>query len=186
MKNFSRISIFSFLLLILFSFNVFAMTDNKGNYVSPTPQSEERFDDKELNYQWAWIDDELCVRFKLSGVYMNKETLKKRYDLGALSRWVDRDTDKRGIIKIRETYSGKWSQSEDGIRSFAFDDCTIPVGVTKIDGVLYAFNTYGELKAGYEYYTAFKTEADGLVKADSAEFTQWLGTQYLPDCTSHE
>jgi len=42
------------------------------------------------------------------------------------------------------------------------------------------------LKAGYEYYDGIKTEEDGLVKVDSAEFTQWLATQYLPECTSHE
>uniref|UniRef100_UPI001652C1DE hypothetical protein n=1 Tax=Serratia marcescens TaxID=615 RepID=UPI001652C1DE len=88
--------------------------------------------------------------------------------------------------KARDTYSGKWSQSPDGIWSFEFDDKTIPVGVTKIDGVLYAFTGYGELKEGYEYYDGLKTGADGLVKADSAEFTQWLATQYLPECTSHK
>lgn len=186
MKKFNKISIISLLLLILFSFNAFAMTDNKGNYVFPTPQNEERYESKDLNYRWAWIDNELCVRFKFNGVYMSREVLKKRWELGALSRWVDRDSDKNGIIKTRETYSGKWSQSADGIWSFTFDDYTIPVGVTKIDGVLYAFNTYGEIGTGYEYYTGFKTEADGLVKADSAEFTQWLTTQYLPECTSHE
>jgi len=58
--------------------------------------------------------------------------------------------------------------------------------VTKIDGVLYAFNAFGELKDEYKYYDELKTGADGLVKADSADFMNWLSTQYLPECTSHE
>lgn len=116
---------------------------------------------------------------------MDRSEIEKRYNLGIIETWADKVN---GIYqkKNRDTYSGKWSQSTEGIWSFEFDDETIPVGVTKIDGVLYAFTGYGELKEGYEYYTGFKTEADGLVKADSAEFTQWLATQYLPECTSHE
>ena len=146
-----------------------------------TPQSEKSDDDKS-DYRWTWLNDNVCVRFNKG---YNKDNIKMQYEIGTLATWRDRVSE-NWVGKTRESYSGKWSQSADGIRSFTFDDCTIPVGVTKIDGILYAFNTYGELKAGYEYYTGFKTEADGLVKADSAEFTQWLGTQYLPDCTSHE
>lgn len=103
-----------------------------------------------------------------------------------LPQWAENGKDGYGVVKNRDTYSGKWSQATDGVWSFAFDDCTIPVGVTKIDGVLYAFNTYGELKADYEYYEGLKTAADGLVTSDNPDFLNWLGTQYLPECTSHE
>jgi len=169
---------------ILFSFNTFAMSYNK-DYVPESPQTELKHEDRSLDYRWTWISDDACVRFNMVENVSKERIITKFRDMGMLPRWMKNE--KSNITAVsRESYSGKWSQSEDGIRSFTFDDCTIPVGVTKIDGVLYAFNTYGELKAGYEYYTGFKTEADGLVKANNAEFTQWLGTQYLPDCTSHK
>jgi hypothetical protein len=188
MKKIKTISILTVLFIMLFSFNIFAM--EKG-YVKdperPTPQNETKYEDRTLNYRWVWLDDETCVRFKL---YENskKYDIERQYSMGVLSRWGGEadHVNKRMKTKIREAYSGKWTQAANGIWSFSFDDCTIPVGVAKIDGILYAFNTYGELKAEYEYYTGFKTEADGLVKADSAEFVQWIGTQYLPECTSHE
>ncbi|WP_349667039.1 hypothetical protein [Lacrimispora sp.] len=184
MKITKRISLLTLLLSTLFSFNIFAMNEYKDP-VRPTPQNEQKNEDRSLDYRWVWLDDEICVRFNIAET-AKKDSIKKRSEVGLLSRWAENGTVQSAKVVTRESYSGKWSQSVDGIRSFTFDDCTIPVGVTKVDGVLYAFNTYGELKAGYEYYTGFKTEADGLVKADSAEFTQWLGTQYLPDCTSHE
>lgn len=186
MKNFKMLTIFSVLLVTLFSLNTFAM-ENK-NIKEPerqTPQNEKTYNDESLNYEWTWLNDELCVRFrKLADT--SKSYLEDRWNRGMISpAWAEiRD----GIYqrKTRDTYSGKWSQSTEGIWSFEFDDKTIPVGVTKINGVLYAFNGFGELKEGYEYYTGIKTEADGLVKADSTEFTQWLAMQYLPECTSHE
>lgn len=183
MKNAKRIPIIAVLLSVLFSFNTFAMNYNK-EYIPETPQTEERHDDRSLDYRWTWINDTACVRFKVME-NASKERILKFWDLGMLPRWVKSENNSIKAI-ARSTYSGKWSQSTEGIWSFTFDDSTIPVGVTKIDSVLYAFNTYGELKDGYEYYTGLKTEADGIVKADSAEFTQWLGTQYLPECTSHE
>jgi len=184
MKKIKKVLFFAILLSVLFSFNSFAMKYKDYEYVPPMPSTEKKYDDRALNSRWTWMNDDLCVRFQLTD-NGKKADLEKRLQLGLLSRWVDK-IDGEWKVMNRQSYSGKWSQSEDGIRSFTFDDYTIPVGVTKVDGVLYAFNTYGELKAGYEYYTAFKTEADGIVKADSAEFTQWLATQYLPDCTSHE
>ncbi len=182
MKTINRLLAFVVILSSLFLFNAYAMNEKQvdGLKIS-TPQSEKSDDDKS-DYRWTWLNDNVCVRFNKG---YNKDNIKMQYEIGTLATWRDRVSE-NWVGKTRESYSGKWSQSADGIRSFTFDDCTIPVGVTKIDGILYAFNTYGELKAGYEYYTGFKTEADGLVKADSAEFTQWLGTQYLPDCTSHE
>lgn len=182
MKTINRLLAFVVILSSLFLFNAYAMNEKQvdGLKIS-TPQSEKS-DDEKSDYRWTWLNDNVCVRFNKG---YNKDSIKMQYEIGTLTTWRDRVSE-NWVGKTRELYSGKWSQSEDGIRSFTFDDCTIPVGVTKIDGVLYAFNTYGELKAGYEYYTGFKTEADGLAKADSAEFTQWLGTQYLPDCTSHE
>lgn len=177
-----RLSTLVMLFAIIFSFNSHAMDNsNYKGFVRSTPLNQS----EESTYKWAWIDDETCVNYN-----PHKDTtpaiLKKRFDNGMLARWAEGKENEETVIKQRYTYSGKWTQAQDGIWSFEFDDKTIPVGVTKIDGVLYAFNGYGELKAGYEYYTGFKTEADGLVKADSAEFTQWLATQYLPECTSHE
>lgn len=181
MKIAKNLFVLPMLLSILFSFNVFAMVNEYKDPVRPSPQNERADGDQ---MRWTWIDDELCIHYPAVDA-STKERLKRMYDLGAVSLWA---TNKDGVwsIKTRDTYSGKWSLSSEGIWSFEFDDKTIPVGVNKIDGVLYAFTGYGELKADYEYYDGLKTEADGLVKADSAEFTQWLTTQYLPECTSHE
>ncbi len=184
MKILKKLSFYTVLLTIMFTFKTFAMNNVNNDLKLPNPYSEQKHDDRSLDWRWTWINDDTCIRFN---TYENrkKEELQKQYDYGMLSKWGER-IDGNLSVKNRESYSGKWSQSDDGIWSFTFDDYTIPVGVTKIDGVMYAFNTFGELKAGYEYYTGFKTEADGLIKADSAEFTQWLTTQYLPECTSHE
>ena len=182
MKNFKKFAVFIALLITLFSFNSYAMENIiNGDFVRPTPLNE----DVSSGSKWTWISDASCIKFAAS----EKETmdhLTRMYNLGMVSQWAENGTSGKANVVSRYTYSGKWSQSSDGVWSFTFDDNTIPVGVTKIDGVLYAFTGYGELKAGYGYYTGFKTEADGLVKADSAEFTQWLTTQYLPECTSHE
>ena len=180
MSIIKRISIFTVLIATLFSFNVYAM-----NPPRETPLTDAQNTSLPKEIKWIWISDDICVQFRaVDGI--KKERIEDMFNWGMIKRWAENGTDGRSVIKSRDTYSGKWSQSADGVWSFTFDDYTIPVGVTKIDGVLYAFTGYGELKAGYEYYTGFKTEADGLVKADSAEFTQWLTTQYLPECTSHE
>lgn len=185
MKIIKKIFVLTILLSTLFTFNIFAMEKGKAESARQTPLNEKSYEDRSAMYRWTWVNDGSCVRFNLPE-NTRKDTIIRQYNNGLLPQWAENGTIESAKVITRELYSGKWSQSEDGIRSFTFDDYTIPVGVTKIDGVLYAFNTYGELKAGYEYYTGFKTEADGLVKADSAEFTQWLGTQYLPECTSHE
>lgn len=183
MRKTKKIIIMTLILSLLFSFNIFAMGENY-NFLYPQPADEQKNEDKSQSYSWTWINDEVCVRFMMSEA-TKKAGIQKRYDAGVASTWRNKtSTGSEG--KRREIYAGKWSQSIEGIWSFEFDDKTIPVGVNKIDGVLYAFNGYGELKAGYEYYTGYKTETDGLIKADSAEFTQWLATQYLPECTSHE
>ncbi|PJJ27807.1 hypothetical protein [Lacrimispora celerecrescens] len=185
MKNIIRLPLITILLITIFSFNAFAMNNE---YIAPerqTPLNEKRNEDRSLDFRWTWISDDSCVRFR-TNENVNKARIDKMYELGALPQWAEDGKDGYGVVKKRYTYSGKWVQAADGIWSFLFDDYTIPVGVTLIDGVLYAFNTYGELKADYEYYDGLKTKADGLVKADSAEFTQWLTTQYLPECTSHE
>ncbi len=122
----------------------------------------------------------------MNGDFVRPTPLNESETSGFKWTWISDGTVEKANVVSRYTYSGKWSQSSEGIWSFEFDDKTIPVGVTKIDGVLYAFTGYGELKADYEYYDGLKTEADGLVKADSAEFALWLTTQYLPECTSHE
>ncbi len=182
MKLKRTLLILSMLLSLLFSFNVLAMNNVYMEPVRPTPQNEKSNDSNPSEYRWTWLNDETCVRFRFG---QKKAEVERQYNIGTLETWRNR-TDGKYQPKTRDTYSGKWSQSSEGTWSFEFDDKTIPVGVTKIDGVLYAFTGYGELKAGYEYYDGIKTEADGLVKADSAEFTQWLATQYLPECTSHE
>ncbi len=181
MKNL-KLSFFAIFLSLLFSFNSFAMESiMNGDFIRPTPLNES----ETSGFKWTWISDTSCVKFTA----WEKETqthLLKMYESGMLSQWAVNGTTEKANIVSRYTYTGKWSQSSDDIWSFEFDDKTIPVGVTKIDGVLYAFTGYGELKEGYEYYTGIKTGADGLVKTDSAEFTQWFATQYLPECTSHE
>lgn len=183
MKLVNKLIIFTMTLSILFSFNAVAM-NNKfvKDPERPTPQNEKAYDESTFSNSWTWLSDELCVQFPKGS---DKDAIEKRYNMGILITWREYKSEQWGA-KNRDTYSGKWSQSSGGIWSFEFDDKTIPVGVTKIDGVLYAFTGYGELKEGYEYYPGIKTAADGLVTADSAEFTQWLATQYLPDCTSHE
>lgn len=169
---------------LLFSFNALAMENGYKEPSRSTPLNEEKHDDRSQDNRWVWLSDDTCVQFKLAENAKIGD-IKRRYDIGLLRRWAENGTAQEPKIIVRDTYSGKWSQSDEGIRLFTFDDSTIPVGVNKIDGVMYAFNTYGELKAGYEYYTGFKTEEDGLVKTDSTEFTQWLTTQYLPECTSN-
>lgn len=181
MKIVKKLSTLIILLSILFSFNSFAMGNViNGDFVRPTPLNES----ESSVSKWTWLSDSSCVRFTAR----EKETtarLLKLYESGLLAQWAENGKDGSSVVKQRDTYTGKWSQS-GGVRSFEYDDKTIPVGITKIDGVLYAFTGCGELKEGYEYYSGLKTGADGLVKADSAEFTQWLTTQYLPECTSHE
>lgn len=187
MKLIKKVLIFSFLLSTLFSFNVFAMKNNSVISTSerPSPINEKKTEDHLLNNRWTWLSDESCVRFNLPE-NTKREDLSRRYSMGLLPQWAENGTYEKANVKTRDTYTGQWSQSSEGIWSFEFDDKTIPVGVTKIDGVLYAFNGYGELKEGYEYYTGLKTGADGLVTANSEEFNQWLSTQYLPECTSHK
>lgn len=190
MKLLKRIFLLSFILSTFTSLCAFAAgspNDMKLPKI-PLPSTEIKHEDRTIDYRWTWIKDDLCVRFKIASENITKSDLQRRYDIGSISLWSEWDPNNmsNNWVKIRDTYSGKWSQSAEGTRSFIFDDYTIPVGVTKIDGILYAFNSYGELKEGYEYYSGIKTEADGLVKADSAEFTQWLTTQYLPECASHE
>lgn len=182
MKRINKLIVYTLVLLTLFSFNTFAMNNNAGEVEWPTPQNEKSYDDKALNKKWTWLSDELCVQF-YNGY--DKSLIVKWYNRGLVTVWGEK---KDGVYqrKTRDTYSGKWNQSTEGIWSFEFDDKTIPVGIAKIGGVLYAFNGFGELKAGYEYYAGYKTEADGLVKADSEEFNQWLAAQYLPECTSHK
>lgn len=172
------------LFLLLFPFNILAM-EKESNFDRQTPFNEEKNEDRSLDFRWTWISDKTCVRFKIDE-NARKATIERQYNAGLLPQWAEDGKDGKGVVKTRETSSGKWSQSAEGIRSFVFDDSTIPFGVTRIDGVLYAFNSYGELKEGYEYYDGLKTAADGLVKADSAEFTNWVTTQYIPECTSHE
>lgn len=175
-----KIPAIAILLILLFSFNTYAMNNVNNVFTPATPENES----ENINYRWTWLNDELCVQFNPKS-HAPKSRLEDSWNNGMLSRWIEY-SDGKYQAKIRDIYSGKWNQSPDGIWSFEFNDKTIPVGATKIDGVVYAFNSYGELSEGYEYYAGLKTAADGLVTADSAEFTQWITTQYLPDCTSHE
>lgn len=141
------------------SFNVFAMNEklNVNEPVMAVPSTEIKHADKSSNYGWVWLSDNLCVRFK-QNANSDKTRIQDMYNMGLIDHWYENNQ-----IKTRDTYTGKWIQAENGIWSFLFDDYTIPVGVAKIDGVLYAFNGYGELQDGYEYYTGCKTAADGLV-----------------------
>lgn len=181
----------TFLLTIIlsccFMFSSFAMI-NRDIRTTPLNDNED--------YSWTWIDDEVCVRFK-ADQNMIREYLVKQSEAGLLARWAEKSSDRGWFPKIRDTYLGKWNQSEDGIWSFRFDDYTIPIGITKIDGVLYAFNGFGELQDGLVYYETDKgtpldkrkglqTGADGIVNSDDPAFLAWLETQYVPDCTSHE
>jgi len=179
-KRFKMIPILAALLSILFSFNVIAMEYNDYEYVPKTPSTEQKCDDRNLNSRWTWLNDELCVRFD-GGERITTERLISFYDLGLLSPWSEKKDGTRQAVK-RETYTGAWSQDENGIWSFMFDDYTIPVGLIKIDGILYVFTGYGELKEGYEYWNGQKTGADGIVTENSQEFLEYLSTQYLPEC----
>lgn len=181
--------ILSALLSLLLSFNTFAVEIEYNNPKDPneptvyasTPMKDS---DYSYGYRWIWLNDDLCVQIQASKsktAKASRRVFQDKYDAGLLTRWCE-----DGQLKNRETYSGKWSQSEDGIWSFQFDDYTIPVDVTKIDGVLYAFNGYGELVEGYDYWNGHKTAADGLVTCTDPEFITYLETQYIPDCTSHE
>lgn len=179
-----KLPIIAILFTICISFNTLAMTKNTNDYTPPTPYTEEKHEDRTLDYRWVWLNDNECVQFKVQE-NAKKSEIEKRNKISTLSHWVDL-TDGTSRIKTRDTYSGKWTQAEDGTWSFEFDDHTIPVGITKIDDVLYAFNTFGELKEGYEYYDGLTTGADGVVNSDNPEFLAWLDTQYVPACTSHE
>lgn len=184
MNIFKKMLFTTAILSTLFSFNSFAMNNKYAKDPElPTPQNEKTYEDESLNKKWTWLSDELCVQFRKGSDKTNIE--RQYYNGGILRTWREYKNNKWGA-KTRDTYTGQWSQSTEGIWSFEFDDKTIPVGVTKIDGVLYAFNGYGELKEGYNYFADFKTAADGLVTANTEEFNQWLTTQYLPECTSHK
>lgn len=175
-----KIPTIAMLLILLVSFNTYAMNNVNNVFTPATPENEA----ENINYRWTWLNDELCVQFNPKS-HAPKSRLEDNWNSGMLSRWIEY-TDGKYQPKTRDTFSGKWFQATDGVWSFEFDDKTIPVGITKIDGVLYAFNSYGELKADYEYYEGLKTAADGLVTSDNPDFLSWLGTQYLPECTSHE
>lgn len=172
-----RMLIFSILFTFLLSLNVNAMENGSQNLNYKTPVKAE-------SLTWTWLDDEVCVYFDTSGE-MTIATLNKLYNMGLLQRWSEDNVPRRTIV-TRFTYTGKWNQDANGIWSFVFDDSTIPLGPTNIDGIVYAFNGYGQLIEGYNYWGDLKTGADGLVVTDNAEFLQWLSTQYLPECTSHE
>lgn len=171
------VSILTVLFSLCFSFNILAMPENRNanEPVSPTPSIKIKNEDGVTTYDWTWLSDNTCVQFRVG---INKTIIEKQNELQMLTYWKESGT--------RDTYSGKWSQSPEGIWSFVFDDYTIPIGVTNIDNVLYAFNTYGELKEGYNYWGYLTTAADGLVVTDNPEFTAWMTTQYIPDCTSRE
>ena len=170
------------LFIFCFSFNVFAMSDLiNGEFVRNTPMNEET----SSAYKWTWLSDERCVRYSKSEV-TTRSTLDKLFSMGALPAWATGGSDGIGTAKTRDTYTGNWSQSVDGIWSCEFDDMTIPVGITKIDDVLYAFNGIGQLKEGVKYWNDYASGADGLVTCQDAEFLEWLSTQYVPACTSYE
>lgn len=181
MKIIKKCFILTVAMTVMMSFQTFAMKNDYNDYPKPaTPYTEEKHEDPTLEFRWIWVKDDLCLRSK-TREQTKKDLLLQQWDLGFISRWSDGDNS-----KIRETYSGKWTQSENEVWSFEFDDHTIPVGITKIDDVLYAFNGYGELQDGYNYWGDLKTAADGLVTSEEPEFLAWLATQYVPECTSHE
>lgn len=186
MKRLKCLILFASIIATFLSFSSFAMTYNEDVYYPErrTPKNEEKHEDETLNYKWTWLDDNTCVQFSPRG-NSQRNRLESMYELGLLTPWTEDKKDGNGI-KQRENYSGKWSQSESGTWSFEFDDATIPLGLTKIDDVLYAFNGYGELQEGYNYWGDLKTATDGLVTSDDPEFLEWLAIQYVPECTSHE
>lgn len=184
MKSIKHLACISILFSIILSFNTFAMPKNQNSNepIIPTPFLDEGYSNGD---RWTWLSDDLCVQFNNSSKVTDskgcKEAFQSRYDLGLTICWGV-----EGKIKKRDVYTGIWLQSEDGTRMFIFDDCTIPVEMARIDGILYAFNTLGELQEGYNYWGELKTAADGLVTSDDPEFLAWLATQYVPECTSHE
>lgn len=194
MIKFIKISFLSILLIFTLIFNVFA-TERKEVYefVPSSPSNETINENGRPNNIWTWISDELCIQDTGSEKSMRRERIQDKYDRGLLTPWSEKVNGERKIKK-RDTYNGKWSQSEDGVWSFVFDDSTIPVDLTKIDGVLYAFNGYGELREGIIYYGKQKnpydtegclvTGVDGVVNCNEPEFLEYLKTQYLPECTS--
>ena len=176
-------------LSLLFSFDVLAMQDisNKSNITEeygleiPIPSKDK---DYQYRYRWTWLSEDLCIQFQANEVRtakITREFLKGKHDAGLTTCWYEGNEP-----KIRNSYSGKWSQAADGTWSFVFDDSTIPIDITRIDGILYAFNGYGELVDGYKYWNDYKTGPDGLVTCTEPEFLTYLETQYIPDCTSHE
>lgn len=178
MKHRNKCALMIAIISILISSNVYAMGESEKNHNRPSEERHRKEENK--TYSWAWINDELCVNFpayESSGM----EDIEWFYSIGMIPRWSDGN-----VAKTRDTYSGKWSQDINGVKSFTFDDYTIPVGPTNIDSVIYAFNGYGQLMDGYNYWGDLTTGADGLVVTDNPEFTEWLATQYLPECTSHE
>lgn len=178
----TRVPLLVAVLALLISLNANAMI--RDEYVSDivrfTPATEEKNEDRSLDYRWVWISDDVCVRFQMaeSG---NTLWMAERFEYGMMDYWKEPDSSKP---KTRGTYTGTWSQDGSGIWSFVFDDLTIPVGLTKIDGVLYAFTGYGELKEGYEYWNGQKIGADGVVAEGSQEFLTYLEAQYLPECVT--
>lgn len=183
MKKSRRCFLIVAILSLYMSFNVLAMNDNdvKLNFPNPkSPSTEAKSEDRTKDYSWIWINDNTCLRTRTREQY-NKASILQMWDMGFISRWSEGDE-----TKTRDTYSGKWLEDANGTKSFTFDDYTIPVGPTNIDGVIYAFNGYGELMDGYNYWGDLTTGPDGLVTSDNPEFTEWLATQYVPECTSHE
>lgn len=181
-----KIFLFVVLLTMVLCFNSYAMPKNQyaGEPERKTPSKDA---DYVYGYRWTWANDELCVQFQSGGPvisYIDREALLKGYEIGIMRPWRAAEESKEN--KKRETYSGSWSQNEEGIWSFVFDDNTIPISVTKIDGVLYAFNGYGELRDGYNYYGDFRTAADGIVTNQDPSFLEWMAGEYVPECTSHE
>lgn len=182
MRIFMRLLLLTSIVSIFFTTNVFAKNYNDDDFkiVFASPSTEEKHEDPSLDYRWVWVSDELCLRSRtFEGT--NKDSLLEMWNMGFISRWAENDSG-----KVRDTYAGKWTLSEEGVWSFLFDDFTIPVGLTKIDGVLYAFNGFGQLKDGVEYWNGQTTTTDGVVSCEDIEFLNFLETQYLPDCTSHE
>lgn len=182
MKILKQVAVLALILSISLSFNVLAMIDKNGNVVRDTPLNQ---DSTKTNLRWTWINDEACVNFEVSAD-VTRSTLDSYFSLGLLPRWAEDGLNGMGTIKHRDTYAGKWNQAEDGTWSFIFDDFTIPVGLTKIDDVIYAFNGRGELKEGYKYWNDYATSADGVATCQEQEYLTWLETQYIPACTSHE
>lgn len=168
------------------SFNAFAMENLvNGEYIPESPKNEVKHDNHSQDNNWTWLSDEICVQFS-SRENTTKAAIQRLADYGLIRRWGESDGNGGRRLKTRDTYSGKWSQAENGTWSFVFDDGTIPIDLTKIDGVLYAFNGYGELVDGYEYWNGQKTGPDGVATCTDPEFVTYLRTQYLPDCTSHK